>query len=244
MPNIVNRFCLKGLRLLNRRDAWSLLRRCRLCNVTFVADCNICERCVAELPPLPSLCSVCGEALKPGAIICGACEHEPPSFLATHAIWAWAPPVSELIKQFKFSGDRSAGLDLARAMVKRLKAEAINFEGMPDGVLAMPLHAARLKERGYNQSAILAAAISREMKLPLLAGVTRVRATPAQSGLSRSQRQRNLKNAFQVTADVAGRHLLIVDDVMTTGSSAEELAATLLQAGAGSVQVLVLCKVL
>lgn len=244
MHGIVNRFRYKGLQLLRVLDSWRLLRRCRLCAVVYVGDCNICENCEQQFPKLPALCGVCGELLKPGAEICGPCELEPPSFISTRALWAWAPPVSQLIKRFKFNGDRSIGLDLSRVLLKRLNVEGVGFAVSPDCLVAMPLHRVRLKERGYNQSLILAKAVGRVLELPVLDAVKRVRQTPAQSGLSRQQRQRNLRNAFEVTADVSGSNVLIVDDVMTTGSSAEELSATLLQAGARSVQVLVLCKVL
>lgn len=111
-------------------------------------------------------------------------------------------------------------------------------------LLPMPLHKTRLAERGFNQSAILADALSRELDVEVVEAVRRIRATPAQASLKRKERLSNLKGAFAAEANVVGLSIAIVDDVMTTGSSVQVLSQTLLDAGAASVQVLVLAKVL
>ncbi|MDD9893024.1 MAG: hypothetical protein OXT49_05885 [Gammaproteobacteria bacterium] len=107
----------------------------------------------------------------------------------------------------------------------------------------MPLYKKRLQERGFNQAAILASALTTETDIPISHAASRIRDTAAQSGLNRHQRMKNLTGAFAVNGTVKGLNVGIVDDVMTTGSSAQMLSLALLDAGANSVQVIVACKV-
>lgn len=244
MRGIVNRFCFKGLQLLGGAKHWLLPRRCRLCDVVHLGRRNICPNCVGQFPKLPLCCAVCAEPLSAAGVDCMACLQEPPAFLAAHVAWRWGSPVSGLIKRFKFNGNRSIGSDVAAAFADQMAVRIEELSPRPDCLLPMPLHTGRLRSRGFNQSYILASALSKACRLPLSNAVVRVRATPAQSGLSRSQRQKNLRGAFAVRGDVMGMNVLVVDDVMTTGSSAQELATTLMDAGAKSVQIVVVCKVI
>lgn len=159
------------------------------------------------------------------------------------AAWLWAPPLDRLIKQFKFDGDRALGLDLAQHFAHKLAPKVSSAEVLPEILVPMPLHVKRLKERGFNQSFLLAEALSRAAGIPVASVAERVRNTPAQSGLKRAQRLRNLRAAFEIKSDVAGKVVGVVDDVMTTGSSAQVLAQTLLDAGAASVRIYVAAKV-
>lgn len=113
----------------------------------------------------------------------------------------------------------------------------------PDALVAMPLHPLRLRERGYNQSALLAQHLSQRTGIPMLRGACqRIRHTPTQTGLPVAARLANLRGAFSCTHAVNGLHIGIIDDVMTSGSSLEHLARTLQQAGATSVDCWVLAR--
>jgi ComF family protein len=131
---------------------------------------------------------------------------------------------------------------LAKQMGDRL-AQRVSVR--PDCLVAMPLHPVRLRERGFNQSLQLARHIAQRLDLPLLAtACQRVRNTPSQSTLPWKERGRNMRKAFSCSAEVAGKHVAVVDDVMTTGATLNELALALLNAGASEVSVWVVARTL
>jgi ComF family protein len=133
-------------------------------------------------------------------------------------------------------------LHLAKQMGDRL-AQRVSVR--PDCLVAMPLHPKRLRERGFNQSLQLARHIAQRLDLPLLAtACQRVRNTPSQSTLPWKERGKNMRKAFSCSAEVAGKHVAVVDDVMTTGATLNELALALLNAGASEVSVWVVARTL
>lgn len=146
-------------------------------------------------------------------------------------------PVDHLIQQFKYH----ERLDLADTL-GRLLAEQVS-DAPPDVWIPMPLHSNRLKQRGFNQSVEMTRALAQCTRIPMRADwATRERDTPPQAGLKRAARQKNLRGAFACSPKVAGLHIGIVDDVMTTGSTLDSLASTLVQAGAARVSCLVLAR--
>lgn len=154
------------------------------------------------------------------------------------AAFAYAFPVNKLIQAAKFSEQL--------ALIDRL-ADALSHAiyTRPDGIVAMPLHPLRLRERGFNQSALLAQRIAKQLNIPLLKNACiRTRNTSPQSTLPWQERGKNMRKAFTCTADLGGKHIAIVDDVMTTGASIEELARTLRQAGAASISAWVVARTL
>jgi ComF family protein len=156
------------------------------------------------------------------------------------AAFAYAFPVDKLIQALKFNERLILVNYLADALVKRANS-------MPDRLVALPLHPTRLRERGFNQSLLLAQRIAQRMNIPLLSSLCeRVRNTPPQSTLPWKERDKNMRQAFICTpnADVRGKHVAIVDDVMTTGASIGELARALKQAGASEVSAWVVARTL
>jgi len=153
----------------------------------------------------------------------------------------------DLVLRFKFGG-AMAGVALLRELVWRTYAfhreRPDGFSGRPDVVTAVPLHRRRLRARGYNQSLELAKGVAARLGVTVFADALRkVRQTSPQSGLTARERRINLKDAFVADANVAaGKNVLVVDDVMTTGSTLEEAARVLLRAGACRVEVLVLAR--
>jgi ComF family protein len=151
-------------------------------------------------------------------------------------------PLRKLIHLFKYSGMKPLGKRLAGLLCRALPDEgAERF----DAIVPMPLHWRRRLRRGFNQSEILARLLARQRRIPMLDAVQRVRPTATQAGLTNSYRRKNVAGAFRVSrkSRVAGKHILLVDDVMTTGSTGTACAAALKRAGARSVTLLTLARV-
>ncbi len=199
----------------------------------------------------PPLCLVCGAPL--GAADederCGHCHAAPPAFDSARAITRYrsgadgSSTVATLLRRHKYGLDQSLG----RALAEYLDAApALDAEAY-DVVIPVPLHRSRLRWRGFNQAALLGAALARRLNCSLdVASLARVRSTPPQTARDRAQRTRNVRDAFAVRrpSRVAGRRVLLVDDVMTTGATADECARVLRAAGARRIDVLTLARVL
>jgi ComF family protein len=145
---------------------------------------------------------------------------------------AWRFPVDALVSHFKYGGALHYGALLGRLLAEQCRGRSV------EGVVPVPLHSARLAERGFNQAQELARPVSAGLRVPLLVDAcSRTAATPPQAGLAAAQRYHNLRGAFTATPVVRGARLAIVDDVMTTGSTAVALTLALLDAGAAAVEV-------
>lgn len=197
---------------------------------------DLCAACAADLPRNTSACACCAVPLAVPAAYCGRCLKRRPAFTATWAPFVYAPPLAGLLTRFKFGGELAAGRVLAEVAVEQWRACP---PALPGALIPVPLHPARLRERGYNQSLELARPLARACGLPVLAeALRRERATPAQSGLSALARRRNLRGAFRTDGrDALPAHVAIVDDVMTTGATARECALALRRAGVARVDV-------
>jgi ComF family protein len=124
-------------------------------------------------------------------------------------------------------------------------AEAASAQPRPDCLIPMPLHPSRIRERGFNHATEIARSVARKLDLPLdLANCQRIRDTPPQMGLKHDARRRNMRGAFSCSGAIAGKHVALIDDVMTTGTSLDELAATLKRAGAREVSCWVVARAL
>ncbi|MBI3903726.1 MAG: ComF family protein [Nitrosomonadales bacterium] len=197
-----------------------------------------CAACDAGLPYLVAAhCPVCALPVPDGRV-CGRCLKQPPHFGRTVAVFAYAFPLDKLMQAFKFNEQLLLADSFADKLAQRISER-------PDCVVPMPLHPARLRERGFNQSLELARRVARQLELPLLPhACERIRDTPAQSALKWRERSKNVRKAFVCTQDVAGKHVAMVDDVMTSGASLNELAAALRRAGAREVSAWVVARTL
>ena len=212
-------------------------QNCLLCNAE-AGPAILCPDCLADLPiqAIPA-CPICAQPTTSGES-CGSCLRRPPAFKRTLVAYQYAFPLDQLVHALKYQHQFAVIDTLTAPLIAALRAVPL-----PDAVIAMPLHPLRLRERGFNQSLLLARYISHQLQLPLLtAACTRTRNTAAQTTLSIQQRQKNLRGAFACGAAVANRRIAIIDDVMTSGSSLESLAAALLNAGAGEVECWVVAR--
>lgn len=240
-----------------RNDAAHLLwpAHCLACGGRGDDGIDLCGPCAADLPWNASACVRCALPLADTgpsgqvhgvARVCGAClpraigplRHAP--LTEVHAACVYAAPVDRLLLRFKFHHDLAAG-----GLLAQLMAQALAAAPRPGVLLAVPLHRARLRRRGYDQALELARPLARALGLPLLDGaLRRVRATDAQSQLDAGQRRRNLRQAFAVPPGVAlPAHVTLVDDVMTTGATLHAAALTLRRAGVARVDAWVCARV-
>lgn len=212
---------------------------CLLCGASSGAH-PLCAGCRADLPWLrQSHCPSCATPTPTGEI-CGACLKHPPAFDRTRAALIYRFPLDRLIPRLKYQGQ----LAIAPALGECL-ASAVERAPRPDLLVPMPLHAKRIRERGFNHAGEIARFLARQFDLPLdLDRCRRIRDTPPQMGLKYDARRRNVRGAFACSATVHGQHIALIDDVMTTGTSLDELAATLKHAGAREVSCWVVARAL
>ena len=205
----------------------------------------LCAPCRAALPRHRGPLCRCGVSLADGVPLpCGRCRRGRSSFDAGASLGPYEGALRSVIHELKYRGRRRLAPRIAEVMLEEAAVRRVLEPGV---VLApVPLHPRRLRERGFNQAELLGSALARRTGLPLLSGVlVRRKDTPTQSGLSASERRRNVAGAFVVRrrTAVVGRAVVLVDDVLTTGATARACADALRKAGAASVRVLTVARV-
>ena len=213
--------------------------RCLLCGERGNAGRDLCAACTEALPWNRSACLRCALPL-PAPGTCGACLQRPPPMSETHAAFVYGFPLDRLVPRFKFHNDLAAGRLLSELVVPSMSALP-----RPAALVPVPLHRARLRQRGYDQALELAKPLARALQLPLLSEtLIRKRATAPQSELDADARHRNLRRAFEVPSGaVLPHHVVLIDDVMTTGATLEAAAKALLRAGVARVDAWVCARV-
>lgn len=214
-------------------------QRCQFC-AGACSGLPLCAACRTELPWNRLACPHCALPQTHDAA-CARCARKPPPFAR-----AWAPlrletPIREQIHALKYE----AGFGHARVLAALFTASLRTHPGpLPDLIVPVPLHHARLWRRGYNQSVELGRALARETGIACAVnGARRLRATADQIGMSAAQRRRNVRGAFVVTAPCAGLRVALLDDVMTTGATLAELARVTRAAGACEVEAWAIARV-
>ena len=198
----------------------------------------LCPACLSELPLLaPDRCPQCAFP-SPHGQRCGACLRDAPHYDATLARWAYDFPIREMVQALKYQARLALAPWLARGLVDLRPERA-------DCVIALPLHPARLAERGFNQSVEIGRFLARQWGLPLLLDAcVKDRLVEPQARLPWKARRKNIRGAFRCVADLNGKRIAVVDDVMTTGATLDEFAKTLKQRGAAHVTNLVIARTL
>ena len=239
-----------GAAALGRRLVDAVLPpRCLACGEEVSGAAGVCPRCWSALRFLaPPWCRVCGLpfAFDAGpAATCDACSDQPPAYTSARAALAYDAAARPLILGFKH-GDRTLAAPVFAAWIAAAAATEL---AAADVLVPVPLHYRRLLQRRYNQAAVIAQALARGGGPPLLVdGLVRRRATPSQGHRDRAARRANVAGAFAVPARrrpaIAGRRVALVDDVMTSGATADACVAALQEAGAAAVHVITLARVL
>lgn len=211
--------------------------RCLHCGGPGATGRDLCNDCRSLLPYNPCACPRCALPIPQPAPACGRCIKRPPPASAALAPFLYADPVDRWLPRFKFGRDLAAGRVLADLLLEDQRLSTL-IEGI-DALVPLPLHRARLGERGYNQALELARPLARALDLPLRpAWLQRVRATAPQTGLDARTRRRNLRGAFVASEAMSGKRVLLIDDVITTGSSMLEASRACRRAGTIEVRVL------
>ena len=217
---------------------WLLPSGCLGCDRALGAGRNelgLCLPCRGRLVAAKrEACHGCGRPLaaahRPAGYLCGACRLEPRAFDRVRAAWVYGPPIDAVIRGLKFEKLEYLGRHLAHGMAERLSAELAEC----DCVVAVPLHWHRRWNRGFDQARAIAEPLATILGLPLASSLVRCRATPPQSELDRKARLSSPRGAFRLRrrGRVAGRVVLLVDDVVTTAATLDAAARVLMQAGA------------
>ncbi len=229
--------------------------RCRVCEepLAHFTRVPVCRPCLEGLRPLRpglggGLCRCCGvprEAVI--AEVCEQCASGQYDFAQARSFGAYEGALRQVIHLFKYQGMRPLAAPLAERLARVAAQEQWTAAGF-QGIVAVPLAPARQRQRGYNQAELLARELGRRLRLSVLKGVCRrVRATPLQTGLTRTQRFENMRGAFGPgpgAALVAERDVLLIDDVFTTGATLSACARAIRQAGAGRVCALTVARTL
>ena len=203
----------------------------------------ICKACFSELPWLTNPCELCALPLPvtSGAQRCGECLQKPPLFTRIEAPWLYEPPIAQLIVGFKHNRRYSYGEALATIAAQNRAGGTL-----PDWICPTPLHWLRHLKRGFNQSQQLADCYSRHTGIAVKQCLQRINHTPAQQGLDAEQRKRNLRGSFRVAGkaveSIKGKRIAVIDDVVTTCATANEISRCLLDAGAAEVQIWCLAR--
>lgn len=235
---------------LDRLAHWLLPAPCLGCGRPLpvrrspLALCRHCHRRLERRRSTGNRCEVClcplNAAAVPEGYRCGRCRRTPPAFDRLVAPWSYAPPLDAVIRALKFRRLDFLAPHLGSSLAEALQtAWAGTRTGPPDElvVVPVPLHWHRRFTRGYDQAQLIARAVAARLDLPLARLLRRNRATPPQSSLERPERRRNLDGAFRCRRPrrVAGRSVLLVDDVVTTGATLDAAARALRRAGAAYV---------
>ena len=224
---------------------------CRLCREPLdePGERVVCGECLARLAPRAGACCArCGRFLETPAedALCGRCLARTPAYAVHRSCGAYGGTLKDVILLFKYRRYAPLGRPLARYAEACLGADARLWPGA-DGLVPVPLHPARRRERGFNQSRLLARDLARLRNVEVLDGcLIKTRNAPAQAGLRAADRERNVRSAYAVRRPgrIRGKTLVLVDDVTTTGATLRECARVLMAAGAKEVRAITLAQAL
>ena len=227
-------------KLLSIAQSIRLPSICVLCNQFNQGSNSICNYCIDLLPTLGPSCTHCAQPLfQEDYLICGHCIKNPPYFDRALVKYPFEEPLRTLLHRFKYHNALYLGSFLSQLILNAWNA-GINkpqSSSQPQCLIPVPMHPKKLKLRGFNQSVLLAQFLAKKLKIPYdFRSCEKIVNTKAQASLDGEQRQKNLKGAFRIDP-LPYEHIAIVDDLLTTGSTANELARTLKNSGVKQVDI-------
>jgi len=221
-------------KLLSVTQSIRLPSICIICNQFHKSSLAVCSYCIELITPLGPACRHCAYPLPDESyLICGACIKKPPHFERTLINYKFAEPLRSLLHHFKYRN----GLYLASFLCHLMLNALQNNDCRPQCIIPVPMHPKRIRQRGFNQAAVLAQFLAKRLDLPCdLHSCRKIKNTAPQASLDGEQRQKNLRHAFH-TAPLRYQHIALVDDLLTTGCTANELALTLKKSGVQQVDI-------
>lgn len=199
---------------------------------------DLCQPCAADFPMNLNPCRICAAPLSGAAspdLVCGQCLRKPPRFDRALVPFRYSYPLDELLRRFKYRGILAYGRVLGTVLAEHL---ALHCKPLPQLVIPVPLHPTRHRERGFNQASELARSVARRLSIRIDDRLCeRLRATADQTQLDAKARRGNVRRAFALARKPDARHVAILDDVLTTGSTANEIARVLKRSGVRQVDV-------
>lgn len=207
---------------------------CALCNQFHKGKLAVCSPCHALIEPLGPACRHCAYPL-PNAnyLICGRCIKKPPHFDQAFIAYQFTEPLRSLLHQFKYHNGLYLCSFLSHLILRSLEDQS----STPQCLIPVPMHPQRIKLRGFNQAAVLTQSLAKTLQLPYdLMSCQKIINTVPQASLDGAQRQKNLRQAFKVKK-LPYHHVALIDDLLTTGSTANELALTLKKSGVQQVDI-------
>ncbi len=234
------------LELLNRVYQWlKSSQKCLLCDAPSHQYIPLCEDCEADLPWLSEHCSQCALPIPDQQALCADCTQNPPLFSKVITPFQFVFPVDTLISRFKYQQNWPYGQLLSNLLAQYLRYYFDEGGQRPDLILAVPLAKRRQRQRGYNQAQMICDWLGKALDLENPQQlVLRTRETVSQQGLNAKARRENLHNAFQISQpeQVKNKHIVLVDDVLTTGTTCSIISGLLLKHGAARVEVYCLAR--
>jgi ComF family protein len=226
-------------KLIETARSWLLPPACLLCGGKALPLINLCLPCQQELPSLPQHCRRCAQILTSDAhSTCGSCLADPPPFERTYALYPYDPIIAQFIVKLKFQHALSHARVLGEILANHIKTDWYASQSLPDLIIPTPLHSKRLAERGFNQALEIARPLGQRLKIPVdYQGLTRIRHTSAQSGLTAAKRKQNIDGAFSANPSLHGKFIALVDDVVTTGATINACAEALKRRGAWRIHI-------
>lgn len=203
----------------------------------------LCSRCAADLPWLVHCCPRCARPLRVPGDDCLYCREHPVAFAYCCALGSYQGALRKTLHRFKYRGEKGLAVPLGRLLASRLTVTP--WFAKVDALVPIPLSPQRQRTRGYNQAALLAQSLSRELGVPSQVLLRRTRDTDSQTSLGRHDRWDNIRGAFQENnreGNIKGRDFLLVDDILTSGATAHAASLALKEGGAAEVSVAVIAR--
>lgn len=216
---------------------------CVICRLPSKNHLDLCLQCEQDLPYAKKSCTLCGTKLveEENTKVCGSCLTNPPPWHQLKSLLYYQPPIDRLITGLKFHDKLIYANLLGRLFGAKLQQEYSHTK--PEAIIPVPLHPLRLQERGFNQALELARPIAKILGVKIDYNYCkRIKYTEPQSNLSANKRINNTKKSFAVPKKAAYQHVAILDDVITTGSTMQELCKTIRKAGVKKIDVWCLAK--
>ncbi len=245
------------MELVQRLLSAAFPSRCILCQQTIAVhalnqNVEVCTSCYLAMPHNEHCCTLCAlplpadilrDASSKTDVLCGRCLTKRPQFDYSYSLFCYQGEVIKLVQRLKFNEKIGYARTIGELLLTKLQDELLPEQGRPECIIPVPLHHSRLRKRGYNQSTEISRVLTSKAGLTIKHGVViRQRHTAMQTGLKAKQRQQNIKGAFKVVTALKVNHVLIIDDVITTGATVNELAKVLRSSGIKRIGVLSIAR--